>query len=617
MAKALVILHTGLSKTLHVGRKDFNQRVDLHLDGENQNLEIRVQNIEQKIVAHLSPVAYDLLELAAVLYVADTSISRGKKDVYGHDWQRHIHIVIPVRRAKVWQRNQQLLSELVTYLSGDAAITFDFRHHRRPRPGQAYLEFPPSATGFQGARRIVLFSGGLDSLAGAAELVAEDQVPLLVSHRSSPTRTELQNSLMEQLSEKAKRRLPGIGVWVTRKDKEAVDNSQRLRSFLYMTLAAVAAYELRIESVSYCENGITTFNLPLSDQRIGSRSTRTTNPKVVRLFSRLVENVMGRPIRFENPFLLSTKRQVIERLMQHGCAGAIKTSLSCTRTFGVEKTKRHCGVCFQCVTRRFAIVAANAEAHDPADDYKKDVFKDGLAKGVERGNVTDWVNFNREVKELAIEALFLRFPQLYQEVGSMGGDRHENTKYLYALYQRNAEDVVSVLRAKHSQHYSDVLAGRLPSDSLFGLIGSGAHLRPRLADFLEEVAVTLSPRLREAFRERAPDDEGELQSQAEVILKAAGYRVDKEAPEFTFSIVKTRPDFSFPESNAFLETKLLRDRKNRVQVVDGILADIQKYQRKCEGMLFLVFQTSAFICDMNEFLKDFPQDPLVQVKVIG
>src|SRR5208283_3738180 len=207
MANALVILHTGLPKTPRTSLKKFDQRIDLYLDGDNANLEIKVQNIEEKIVGYLSPVAYDLLELAAVLYVADTSTSRGKKDVYGHDWQRRIHIVMPLRKVKVWRKNQQLLSDLVTYLSGDAAITFDFRPYRRRKLGQPYLEFPPSAPGFQGAHHVALFSGGLDSLAGAAELIAKGEIPLLISHRSSPTRTELQNSLREQLGTKAKCRL--------------------------------------------------------------------------------------------------------------------------------------------------------------------------------------------------------------------------------------------------------------------------------------------------------------------------------------------------------------------------------------------------------------------------
>ena len=72
MSRALVILHTGLSQTPRTRRGEFDYRVDLHLDGENLNLAIEVENIEEKIVANLSPIAKDLLELASVLYVVDT-----------------------------------------------------------------------------------------------------------------------------------------------------------------------------------------------------------------------------------------------------------------------------------------------------------------------------------------------------------------------------------------------------------------------------------------------------------------------------------------------------------------------------------------------------------------
>jgi len=375
MSKALVIVRTGLASKSRIKRKGFDQVEDLYLEGEKKNVEIRLDNIEERIVANLSPIARDLLELAAVLYVADTSIKRGKTDVYGQDWQRQIHVVIPVRQAKKWRKVQSVLSELLTYLSGDASVLIDFRAHRRPKTGPAYLQFEASAPGFQGANRIVLFSGGLDSLTGAAEVVAEGETPLLITHRSSPIRTELQQSLAKRLSEKKNCRLPSISVWVTRKGREAADNNQRLRSFLYMALAAIAAYELRIPRVAYCENGITTFNLPLSEQRIGSRSTRTTHPKVIALFSRLIQQVMGFAISIDNPSLFRTKRQVVEKLSELGCADMIGQSLSCTRTFAVEKTKRHCGTCFQCITRRFAVVAAGAEASDPVDDYTKDIFR--------------------------------------------------------------------------------------------------------------------------------------------------------------------------------------------------------------------------------------------------
>lgn len=617
MARALVILDTGLFTRPRIRRGEFDQHIGLQLDGDSPNLAIEVENIEQKIVADLSPIAKDLLELAAVLYVADTSIGRGETDVYGRSWQRRIHIIMPVRNVQHWQANRELLSELVTYLSGDASITFDFRRHSRPKVSPTFLPFPPSAPGFQGANRIVLFSGGLDSLAGAADLIAKGEIPLLISHRSSPPRTTLQKTLGEALGPKAKRKLPGIGVWVTRKDKEAVDNSQRLRSFLYLALATIAAYELQIDSVLYCENGITTFNLPLSHQRIGSRSTRTTNPKVIRLFSLLVERVMNRTIRFENPLVFWTKRQVVERLIQLDCAGMIKTALSCTRTYRVEKIKRHCGICFPCLTRRFAVVAAKAEDYDPIEDYVKDPFRDSLAEGAERGNAVDLVNFNLEVRERSLEGLFHRFPQLHEAINSISGPREQNAEAIYGMFQRNADDVMCALQVKHNELFNDFVKGRLPRDSLFGLIGSQAHLRPAIADYLRRLEETLSPRLREAFLKREPQDEAELQRQAGIILKSANYEVEKEAPEFTFSIVKTRPDFSFPESGVFLEMKLFNDANKRVQIVDGIVADIQKYRRKCQGMLFVIFQTKGFIFDPAEFAKDLTDEPAVRICVVG
>ncbi len=617
MSRAVVILHTGLSTAPHIRRKEFDERVDLHLDGDNPNLAIEVENIEDKIVANLSPVAKDLLELASVLYVVDTSISRGETDVYGRDWQRRIHVVMPVRNVRTWNANKELLSQLVTYLSGDASITFDFRRHSRPSVRPTFLPFPPAGRGFRGANRVVLFSGGLDSLAGAAEFINAGETPLLVSHRSSPSRTTLQKSLAVELGDKAQTKLPGIGVWVTRKDKEAVDNSQRLRSFLYLALAAVIAYELQIESVSYCENGITTFNLPLSDQRVGSRSTRTTNPKVIKLFSCMVEKVMRRAIRIENPFLFWTKRQVVERLLGLGCGGMIKTALSCTRTYRVEKIRRHCGVCFQCLTRRFAVVSAEAEAHDPTDDYVKDVFKDSLAEGAERGNAVDWVKFNLDIRDLSLEGLFHRFPQLHEALNSIPGDRAQNAERIYRMFQRNADDMMVALQFKHTKLFDDFVKGSLPKGSLFGLIGTQAHLRPAIADYLQRLEQTLVSRLREAFLKQEPDDEAELQRQAGIILKSANYVTEKEGPEFSFSIVKTRPDFSFPESGVFLEMKLFNHVNKRTQVVDGILADIPKYRRKCQGMLFVVFQTKGFISDPIEFAKELTNDPAVRISVVG
>lgn len=185
------------------------------------------------------------------------------------------------------------------------------------------------------------------------------------------------------------------------------------------------------------------------------------------------------------------------------------------------------------------------------------------------------------------------------------------------MFQRNAADVMHALQVKNNELFNNFVQGRLPRDSLFGLIGTQAHLRPPIVDFLQQLEAKLSPRLREAFLKREPQDEAELQRQAGIILRSADYEVEKEAPEFTFSIVKTRPDFSFPESGVFLEMKLFNDGNKRVQIVDGVVADIKKYGRKCQGMLFVIFQTKAFIADVAEFAKDLTNDPAVRICVVG
>jgi hypothetical protein len=616
--ESLVIVHSGLAgKPPRINRKKFRQVVDLYLDGANQNVEIRFQNIEEKIIAKLKPETKDLLEVAAALYVADTSISRGQTDVYGRDWQRRIRFILPVRRVKQWRKVAAQLSELTTYLSGDASITFEFKKHKQNDKGQGYLEFPPAAPGFQGADRIVLFSGGLDSLAGVANTMASGEVPLLISHRSSPTRTQLQESLPERLRQKTGKRLPLIYAWITRKGAEASDHTQRLRSFLYMSLAAIAAKELSVEKIAFCENGITTFNLPLSDQRVGTRSTRTTHPRVVSMFAHTIETLWNTKLVFDNPFLLKTKSEVVARVVELGYESLIAQTLSCTRTFAVEKTKRHCGVCFQCLTRRFAVIASNSERYDPVDDYVKDIFKDSLAKGVERGNAIDWLNFNVEVSGFSLEGIFQRFPQLQQALASIDGDSRANAQAIYDLYQRNAEEVQKAVKCKHNQYYADFLSGKLPADSLIGLVGSRDHLRPRIAELLEDIESKLSPRLREAFARKQPDDEAELQRQSGIVLRAAGFDIEAESPQVTFSIVKTRPDYSFPASGVFLELKLFKEAAQRSQIVDGIVADIQKYRKKCQGMLFVVFQCQAFITDPIQFAKDLTKDSMVRIAVLG
>src|SRR6185369_8544649 len=59
---------------------------------------------------------------------------------------------------------------------------------------------------------------------------------------------------------------------------KARESSHRSRSFLFMSFAAVATVARGLNDIFICENGVLALNVPLSEARKGSRSTRHAHP---------------------------------------------------------------------------------------------------------------------------------------------------------------------------------------------------------------------------------------------------------------------------------------------------------------------------------------------------
>ena len=90
----------------------------------------------------------------------------------GTEWRRRFHFVIPVRRPELWSSPPVLdaLSETLGFLADDE-YQFEFEEHRGSPPGvQDYLELEDEGTARFEPDEVVLFSGGLDSLAGVVDL---------------------------------------------------------------------------------------------------------------------------------------------------------------------------------------------------------------------------------------------------------------------------------------------------------------------------------------------------------------------------------------------------------------------------------------------------------------
>lgn len=160
----------------------------VRINGPAASFKLDVERIEAAAVASLAPVLEDLLEIACTVFSIDSRIKRGseKRTGMGAAWRRHLDFTIPVRCPELWTKDEHrdALKDTIQFLTEDR-VNFQFERLDIKRPLQPYLGLNASAAAFQ-ADEVILFSGGLDSFAGALErLATSDARVVLVSHRSA------------------------------------------------------------------------------------------------------------------------------------------------------------------------------------------------------------------------------------------------------------------------------------------------------------------------------------------------------------------------------------------------------------------------------------------------
>lgn len=120
-------------------------------------------------------------------------------------WRRDLHFVVPVRNPDFWnsQEVQDTLCSTLGFLSDDQ-YRFDFVQLEQDHQFQEYLEFNDTQQMYGMPEQVVMFSGGLDSLAGAIdEVVNQKRRVVLVTHKSTSKLNKRHKALEEMLTEKA------------------------------------------------------------------------------------------------------------------------------------------------------------------------------------------------------------------------------------------------------------------------------------------------------------------------------------------------------------------------------------------------------------------------------
>jgi 7-cyano-7-deazaguanine synthase in queuosine biosynthesis len=366
----------------------------LKLDRHPANVRVALPKFVSDVY-HLPKRILDLLEIAAYTYAGDRYVPRGAKNaVEYHAWAREFLYHIKVRDHEFWNRPDVIesLSSALEFMTGDYRYNFKFYPgHSTPQTSLFDREdFDQPSSGSQFA--VFPFSGGLDSLAGALDLLERtDTRVCLVSHQSQSGTKHTQDALVAALRQKFKNRIFHYRFGCHLTGERAREETQRTRAFLFSSIAFAIATAFQQDRFFVFENGVTGINLTRREDLGNARASRTTHPKTVYLMAKLFSLIAGKKIAIELPFLWLTKADVLRRLSRGSMPHLISSAVSCSRTFQITGNAPQCGECFQCVDRRIAAHAASAEEIDHQGLYANDIINHPVGLPENRTTLVDYL----------------------------------------------------------------------------------------------------------------------------------------------------------------------------------------------------------------------------------
>lgn len=362
MRQHVIIGRYGIDDHICLNLENGEVETSLNFVGADLRLDYSIGQALENLNAigvYPTEVGLDLLVLAVLVHAADTRISRSTESQDG--WTREIRLVVPVSDPDRWDSVSLILQQILKFLTGDI-WTVEFR----PRPHNfcTIVPPPPRQQIIPPFDKLALFSGGLDSLIGAIDMLESGHTPLFISHAGEGATSDAQNKLFEALrNHYGNCNFKRFRFWMVFPDdlvsNLSIENTTRGRSFLFFALGIFASTGLVNSFVLQVpENGFIALNVPLDPLRLGALSTRTTHPFYMAQWNKFLER-LGISGRVENPYWYLTKGEMVE-----GCANnvllnqVVSLSMSCsspTKSRWIGQGSQHCGYCLPCLIRRAAI----------------------------------------------------------------------------------------------------------------------------------------------------------------------------------------------------------------------------------------------------------------------
>jgi hypothetical protein len=585
--------------------------VSLNYDKNDKDTLVNVQLPEFVLdLYHIPDRIKDLLEIAAFVYAADRYIKRGSiKDVEYQSWSRSFHFVIRVRDIAFWNKPsvKVSLAELLSFMTGDKDFKFTFQGNRTTGPTSLF-DKPEFKISRNKPTKVILFSGGLDSLVGIVENLVNCQDELcLVSHASHhPIVGSTQNNIIGILNNDFPNRCKHYKFRCNLRRARAVEETQRSRFFLYASIAFALAHAYNLGSFYFYENGIMSFNFPLRTDLLNGRASRTTHPKSIKLLERFL-GLFKSGFTIINPFLFKTKRDIITMLMNFGKTDYFRSTVSCSSTFQRSGSSTHCGECSQCIDRKFAIYAANADSFD--DDlglYSKDFIREKIKNLQVRGFIIDYVRLARNFSTMNVDNFaYEKLNELSEIIDFVDGiSDEEKTGKIFDVCHSHGVQIEEALVNMKAKYEKPFKKDAVIDGSLLSLIAHGVHFTSPVQSLAKTIAQKLSTSIPIIFQKNKPKDENDFNDKVEGLINVERSDYEREFPSICFGLVKTIPDHSFNRTDLIIESKYVRDSTTPSKVSDAIAADLTKYP-KGSLKLFIVYDPHRKITNDGKFKNTF------------
>ena len=342
------------------------------------NFYVRDEEVFGLFGSEIDSLHLDWIDLAIAVYVADR-LSLREIEKYRNNWKRNLKLKIAVRNLGVWlcQDIQAEFKNILNFYTDDD-WEFEFvnlESDERMKGINNKVPFKPNTD-----LRVALFSGGLDSFAGATQQLFLDNESsfMFVSGATNNRQVSLQRRQIKRLQDHYRTKeiyykTVNFGFnWID-SDHPKEENSQRTRGFVFATLGAVTALNAGTNVLEVYENGIGAINLPYDGSQVGTMNSRGVNPMSLLRMERFIQTLTKQDFKIRNLYLFQTKGEMCQHKAVRNLADAISLTFSCDGFPVREAHKPQCGVCTSCLLRRLSIETADLNSFDSGEHFVTDL----------------------------------------------------------------------------------------------------------------------------------------------------------------------------------------------------------------------------------------------------